>query len=125
MCTHFPVHKRVYTNEYPFVYVRRGVLYSVNFGCFVSSGCQHFHCDALRTSVRACVNWHKIQQMEHTPGLCRNRTSVYNCTGRVVEYCANQNVTPVHTIWYLAFNLFLNNQQHKIEISVKYLFGFS
>ena len=47
---------------------RRGVLDCPNFGCFVSSRCQHFHCIAMRNSIKVGVNWHKIQEIEHNPG---------------------------------------------------------
>ena len=47
----------------------RGVLDSVNSGCFVSSRCQHFLCNAMRTSIKARMNWHQIQQIEQTPEL--------------------------------------------------------
>ena len=45
----------------------RAVLDSVNFGRFVSRRCERFHCNAMRTSIKTRMNWHKIQQSEHTP----------------------------------------------------------
>ena len=43
-----------------------GVLNSVNFGYFAPSTCQCFHCNAIRKTIKARMNWHKIQQNEHT-----------------------------------------------------------
>ena len=42
---------------------------SVNMGCFVSSICARYYCNAKRTSSKGCMNWHKIEQIEHTPGV--------------------------------------------------------
>ena len=39
---------------------------SVNLGCFVSRRCARYHGNAIRTSINGCMNWHKIQQIEHT-----------------------------------------------------------
>ena len=39
----------------------------VNCGCFVSSRSESFHCNAMRKSIGTHMNWHKIQQIEHTP----------------------------------------------------------
>ena len=47
----------------------RGVLDCPNFGCFPSSRCQHFHCIAMRNSIKAGMNWHKMQEIEHIPAL--------------------------------------------------------
>ena len=44
-----------------------GVLNSVDFDRFVSSMFAHFHCNAMRVSNKACMNWHKIQQIQHAP----------------------------------------------------------
>ena len=38
----------------------KGVLDSVNYGCFVWSRCKHFHCNSMRTSVKSPMNWKKI-----------------------------------------------------------------
>ena len=43
-----------------------GVLDCPNFGCFVSSRFQHCHCIAVRNSIKAGMNCHKIQEIEHT-----------------------------------------------------------
>ena len=40
----------------------------LNFGCFVSSRCELFHCNAMRKSIKARMNWHKIERFEYTPG---------------------------------------------------------
>ena len=45
-----------------------GVLDCPNFGCFVSSGCQHFHCISMGNSIKLGMNWHKIEEIEHIPG---------------------------------------------------------
>ena len=45
-----------------------GVLDLVNFGCFVPSRSQCFHCNAMRKAIKACMNLHAIQQIEDTPG---------------------------------------------------------
>ena len=44
------------------------MLVSVNFGCFAPSRCECYHCNAMRKAIKARMNWHKIQQNEHTPG---------------------------------------------------------
>ena len=48
-------------------YFSWGVLDCPNFGCFVPSRSQHFHCIAMGNSIKAGVSWHKIQDIEHTP----------------------------------------------------------
>ena len=44
------------------------MLVLVNFGCFSPSRFSHFHCNAMRKAIKACLSWHKNQQNEHTPG---------------------------------------------------------
>ena len=44
-----------------------GVLYSVNFGCFVPSRSECFQCNATRKAIKVCMNLHTIQQIEHIP----------------------------------------------------------
>ena len=46
----------------------RGVLVSVNFGCFSPSRFSHFHCNAMRKAIKAHKNLHTNQQNDHTPG---------------------------------------------------------
>ena len=46
----------------------KGVFDCPDFGCFVSSSCEHFHCIAMRNSMLTGMNWHKTQEIEHTPG---------------------------------------------------------
>ena len=41
-----------------------------NLGCFVSSRCQHFIVLLWENSIKAGMNWHKIQEIEHTPAKC-------------------------------------------------------
>ena len=48
--------------------LKRQIWDVLDFGCFVSSSCQHFHCNAVRTFIKARTKWHKNQQIEHTPG---------------------------------------------------------
>ena len=60
----------------------RGVLYCPDFGCFVSSRFQHLHCIAMRNSIKAGVNRHKIQEIEHTTGRDTLVWHRINC-----EYC--------------------------------------
>ena len=61
------------TRRYPWMIQRlvsthsRGVLVSVNFGCFSSSRFSHFHCNAMRKAIKAHKNLHTNQQNEHTP----------------------------------------------------------
>ena len=45
----------------------RGMLDPVNFGYFVSSRCERFHCNTMQTSIKAHINWREIQQIEYTP----------------------------------------------------------
>ena len=45
----------------------RGVLVSVNFGCFAPSRGEHYHCNNMGKAIKACMNWNKIQQIEYTP----------------------------------------------------------
>ena len=45
----------------------RGVLVSVNFGCFSPSRFSHFHCNAMRKVITAPKKLHTNQQNEHTP----------------------------------------------------------
>ena len=47
----------------------RDVLSSVNFGYYAPSRFSHFHFNAMRISIKARENWHKIQQIEHIPGV--------------------------------------------------------
>ena len=42
----------------------RGVSDCPNFGCFVLSGGQNFHCNTMRNSIKADVKWHKIQEID-------------------------------------------------------------
>ena len=45
----------------------------VNFDCFVLSRRENSHYNAIRKSIKARMNWYKIQQIEHTPGANRSR----------------------------------------------------
>ena len=47
----------------------RGVLDSLNFDCFVSSRCEYLHCNAMRTSIKAHMNWHKHFSKSSTSSL--------------------------------------------------------
>ena len=58
------------------------------YGCFVLTRCTRYHCKAMRTLIKACINWHKIKQIEHT--LASFRSSVNHHVIRL------QNV--IHTI---------------------------
>ena len=50
-------------------YPYRGVLVSVNFGCFSLHRLSHFHCNAMRKAIKVHKNLYANQQNEHTPGL--------------------------------------------------------
>ena len=66
-----------------------GVLDCPNFGCFVSSRCQHFHCIAMRNSIKVGVNCHKIRKIKHTPGMsCLSilKHNSFDKHVRVIEY---------------------------------------
>ena len=41
----------------------RSVFDLLNFESFVVSRCECFHCDAMRTLIKAHMNWHKIPQV--------------------------------------------------------------
>ena len=41
------------------------MLVSVNFGFFLPSRCERFHCNAMRKVIRVRKNWHTIQKNEH------------------------------------------------------------
>ena len=45
-----------------------GVLDSMNVGCFVPSRYECFNCHAMRKAIKASINVHTIQQIQHTPG---------------------------------------------------------
>ena len=42
----------------------RGVFDCPNFGCFVLSRGQNFHCNTMKNSIKAGVKWHKIQEID-------------------------------------------------------------
>ena len=48
----------------------KGMLDLVNLDCFASSRRECFHCSAMRTSIKERMSWHKMQQIEHTSGVC-------------------------------------------------------
>ena len=52
---------------YTSCHMTRGVADSVNFECFVWSSFEHLHCITIGKSIKARLNWHKIEQVEHTP----------------------------------------------------------
>ena len=45
----------------------RGVIVSVDFGCFSPSSFSHFDCNAVRKTIKAYKNLHTNQHNEHTP----------------------------------------------------------
>ena len=47
--------------------------------CFVSSRCERFHCNTMGKSIKARMNWHKIQQIALTLKRC-SLASWYNWT---------------------------------------------
>ena len=51
------------------ILLARAVLVSLNSGCFSPSRCSHFHCNAMRKSIKAHKNLHTNQQNEHTPAV--------------------------------------------------------
>ena len=61
---------RVHTNMLHIKLLLGGVLDCPNFGCCVSSRCRHIHCIAMRNSIKVGMNWHKTQEIKHTPGVC-------------------------------------------------------
>ena len=48
-------------------FLPRGVLVLVNFACFALTRRKHYHCNAMRKTFKTCMNWHTIQQFDHTP----------------------------------------------------------
>ena len=70
-----------------------GVLDLVNFGCFVPSRCECFHCNATRKAIKACTNFHAIQEIEHTPAGSRTGTIHEN---EYIRVWVGQTPIPIH-----------------------------
>ena len=57
----------------------RGVLVSVNYGCFSPSRFSHFHCYVVRKAIKAPENLYTNQQSKHTPaGHLQNNSSKHS-----------------------------------------------
>ena len=85
-----------------------GVLDCPNFGCFVSSRCQYSHCIATRNSIKVSMNWHKIQEIEHTPDLLIDKINCCLIKSTFVLYIQSRKKKTKQPEEFLKQNTFEN-----------------